>query len=168
MRGRRCAGRDAFYFLLLPKVSATITKGEQAMKVTQLHPVSVLCGAVGVGALFITMGMAQGSRWDKRAILVEVAPKPSSLVTIREGEPFTVPQGKALVVKTLAAAGFADAMDLKVNGQIVLSTFPGMGPFPFELQLGVSAREGDVVTVEQNTAFPQPGSKALAFGFLGN
>jgi len=139
------------------------------MKSVELQPLSALVGALGLGALAISMSMAPpagGPSPLPRAVVVELAPRASSLVTIIEGDSFVVPDGKVLVVKTFGAAqgDFLTTAVLKIDGEPVFSAFGSS--VPLELALGVSARAGDVVTVEET--FADPFTMVAALGYLAN
>lgn len=139
------------------------------MKSSSFQFRSFLIGALGCALLLASMGMIQGQGQGVgqdlgRLVQVSLAPQPADLVTIREGDAYVVPNGKVLVIRTLGVAeGFGADVIVKVDGVSVFSTAGGFGPL--ELELGVSARAGQAVTLEE--PFPNELTTVVALGFLG-
>jgi hypothetical protein len=131
-----------------------------------LHPVSLLAGSGLAGLCLVLSGMAQ-NRGSNAALCTgqNAFERPENIVRILEGDNFVVPQGMLLVIKTLASAqgGGLIGYTLRVDGQAVLHHGIS-GSEPQEYEIGVTAKEGQAVTVEEE--FQSPDHIAVALGYL--
>jgi hypothetical protein len=102
---------------------------------------------------------------EKGALRVYLDPLPSSIVRVTEEQPLTVPAGRILVVKSLgdATGSSLSTIRLLVDGVPTAAVQLG-GPSPATLGFPVTARAGQVVSVEES--FPDPNTLAFAAGYL--
>jgi hypothetical protein len=135
------------------------------MRDLRLQPSSVLIGALAC-SLLVTVLAFRAPAPPERSLLVHTAPLPADHVRIVEGTPFEVPEGKTLTLKLLNNAGaFAGTgIQIQVDGMPLYNgNFFGETE---EIPFGVTAFPGEVVTL--GVGFPQPGSVAIAFGYLAD
>lgn len=136
------------------------------MKKPSRHLLSFLAGAGALGASLMLLGMLHPDAAPAR-LAEGSGSMEKALVHVLEGEPFVVPPGRILVIRTLAAAEGRLQAVLKIDGQSVLTAGGQALPQeqPLELQLGLAARSGQTVTVE-DADFPDPEQTGIALGFL--
>jgi len=137
------------------------------MNLTTRTSSASVAGAGALAACLILAGMARPSAPvddDHEGDSNQLSPQPRDLVRILEGETYVVPRGRVLAIRTLTSTGrdFGTAV-LKINGQAVLQADT---QFPLEFVLGVAARAGDTVTVEED--FPVETRQQVALGFLAD
>ncbi len=124
----------------------------------------LLAGLVAAAtiAAFSSFGIPTPAAKTLRILL---DPAPASIVRVQEGDSFVVPTKLNLVVKAAGDAnGFGmGSARIMINGASVLVfriDFQQMAALPFPLV----AREGDVVTVEED--FPDPNFVPYVTGYL--
>lgn len=134
------------------------------MKTIQLHPVSLLVGLAG-GVIGLLL-MSQSAVSTLPTGRVEVGPHPRDMVQIAEGQPYTVPPGKILVVTAVGyiAPGPGTAT-LKVNGVTALTMHDGSNLGMRDVPRCLSVQWGNVVEVEDGVA---PYVYSRAWGYLAD
>ena len=80
------------------------------MKPLTLHPGSALAGAGVLALVLLGTGIAASQDAPQRAM-----PNYGNLVVIRQGTPYTVPEGKVLIVTMLGANTVSGYSELLVN-----------------------------------------------------
>lgn len=140
------------------------------MRTLQLHPASLLCG-IGLACLaMICMGQTPQAPAPTLASRSQPLPmiQARDFVQIRQGQPYTVPTGKILVITALGNEVDNTAGILQVNGVTRLRTFfanGGTGSSVVEVPRGLTMVAGEVVEVLSNgTQYPF----SVAWGFLGD
>jgi len=100
-----------------------------------------------------------------RSVRISLDPDPESIVRISEGDSYTVPGGRILLIKSVSDAlgsGISTAT-VQVNGVPVVSAKTDQGPQT--LGFPVTARSGDVVTVS-DAFFSDPNTTMVVGGYL--
>jgi len=132
------------------------------MRLLTLHPASLTLGLVLGGVALLSMSQAIVATSPLR---IEYSPHPRDMVQISQGTPYTVPQGRLLVVTALGNTdGSGNNAGLRVNGQIELSSvfvFAQNPPSLCPLPTGFTVPAGAVVDV-----FGGPSLTGRAWGYL--
>lgn len=142
------------------------------MKSITIHPGSLVVGAGLLGLVLLLTSAAQRTSASLGHFLspnptVEVVgiPDPRDMVMIREGQPFTVPTGKILVVTALGATSNSFVVSLLVDGQ---NEMEAVANLPYgnsttvqQLPTGFTVPSGSIVEVTSGQAI-----FARAWGYL--
>lgn len=142
------------------------------MRPITIHPLSLALGGLLAIAAILALGAApvppgQGFR-------IEYGPLPKDMMSVREGQPFTVPPGKVYVCAGLGTNGFGTSttVTLTIDGVSLLQAIPtigaaggpdgGGGPSIASVPPGLTASAGSVVEVVSSVG------EGLALGYLAN
>ena len=149
------------------------------MKNISIHSLSAVLGGSVVVAFFLVMGMAQGTYTATPLgdrIRVEGIPAPDQLVRIREGQVYTVPDGRVLVLTGVVTQA-EDPMgpDLTVRPCIYKCFVDGQGAFagyldprPNSLAPGYLVGPGSTVEIDDKEDGSQMDPAATLLGYLSN
>ena len=119
------------------------------MKAIQIHPASLLAGALAASALFVVAGLASPQVDVGR---VEGIPAPRDMVRIEAGKNYTVPDGQVLVVTGIVLADGVGANNEVTFDKEPVFKAPGGGttsiPSP-----GIVAEAGTKVRVKTDGTY---------------
>jgi len=139
---------------------------EHIMTLPKVHPLSIVLGLALALALSALTSFGQGNRGAvDKSMRISLDPEPESIVQIVEGDPYTIPGGRILMIKSVGDAngiGIGGAT-VSVNGVPVVSARTDDGSAT--LGFPVTARPGDVVTVN-DTFGPDPNTMMVVGGYL--
>ncbi|MEM7308452.1 MAG: hypothetical protein AAF682_17355 [Planctomycetota bacterium] len=142
------------------------------MQPIQVHPVSALLGAVAAGCVILAAGATQapGEPGPPDRLEVVTDPRPSRIVRIVEGEPYTVPEGMTFVLTALGSTEFVPSeesywVSLEVGGTVELQTPGGLigvvsGFSVQPVPEGFAVGAGEEITVTSGT-----GAQGRAWGY---
>jgi len=161
--------RSWFDALAASQPHSSIKEGPQGRSEMKQAPSFLLAFFGGCGALAGILALqssapASVSNGDGTNANAQSGPRPRDLVRIIEGETYVVPGGRILTIKTLTSAkGGMGRPVLKINGQLALG---GQDVYygPTEFVLGVAARSGETVVVEDE--YVDPETVVVALGYL--
>lgn len=115
------------------------------MKTIQLHPASLLAGALAAGVLFVAAGLAPAAPLEAQR--VAGIPAPADVVRIEAGKAWTVPDGQVLVVTGIVLAeGVGANNEITFDKETVFKA-PGGGTSSIP-QPGLVAEPGTDVKVK--------------------
>lgn len=114
-----------------------------------VHPISALAGVVF--SALVLLSMSQAPPLNARSINIQYMPDPRDMVQIRGHGPYTVPAGMLLVITGLGNADGSGGTQVRIDGQIDLSTQPMTaqigGPSVEPITPGLTIPAGAAVTL---------------------